>query len=148
MERRGGGRELVVNGSGHETWRVARTPRKGPRREKRESESGGERRPAQESARFGRGRRALGFGRRDRRRRFRLRRLADFERIDPDWIGDVLELGWAEIGDREIKPPLHLTVSVLRQADRPGRGDAFEPRGDVDAIAHQIAVALLDNVAK
>ena len=77
-----------------------------------------------------------------------MRRLADFERIDPDWIGDVLELGWAEIGDREIKPPLHLTVSVLRQADRPGLGDAFEPRGDIDAVAHQIAVALLDNVAE
>ena len=63
-----GGRELVVNGSGHETWRVASTPSKGPHREKRESESGGERPPAQESARFRRGRRALGFGRRDRLR--------------------------------------------------------------------------------
>ena len=78
--------------------------------------------------------RALGFGRRDRRR-FRSRRLADFKRIDPDWIGDVLELGWAEIGDREIKPPLHLTVSVLRQTDRPRRGDAFEPRCNIDPVA-------------
>ena len=91
--------------------------------------------------------RALGFGRRDRRR-FRSRRLADFKRIDPDWIGDVLELGWAEIGDREIKPPLHLTVSVLRQTDRPRRGDAFEPRCNIDPVAHEIAVALLYDVAK
>ena len=57
-------------------------------------------------------------------------------------------MGWAEIGDREIKPPLHLTVSVLRQTDRPGVGDTFEPRGDIDAVAHQIAVALLDHVAQ
>ena len=26
--------------------------------------------------------------------------------------------------------------------------NAFEPRGDIDAVAHQIAVALLDDVAK
>ena len=43
-----------------------------------------------------------GFFRRRDRRGLRLggRRLADLERIDPDRIGDVLELGWAEIGDR------------------------------------------------
>ena len=27
-------------------------------------------------------------------------------------------------------------------------GQAFEPRGDIDAVAHQIAVALLDDVAE
>ncbi len=37
--------ELIVNGSGHETRRVARTPGKGPRRKKREGERSGERRP-------------------------------------------------------------------------------------------------------
>ena len=45
------------------------------------------------------------------------------ERIDPDRIGDVLELFRAEIGDCEIEPALHLTIGVLGQADRAGRGD-------------------------
>ena len=74
--------------------------------------------------------------------------LADFERIDPDRLGDVLELGRAEIADREIEPRLHLPIRVLGQTDRAGLGDAFQPRGDIDAVAHQIAVALLDHVAE
>ena len=73
---------------------------------------------------------------------------ADFKRIDPDRLGDVLELGRAEIGDREIEPPLDLPIGVLGQADRAGLGDALQPRGDIDAVAHQIAVALLDDVAE
>ena len=70
------------------------------------------------------------------------------QRISADRLGDVLELGRAEVGHREIEPPLHLTIGVLREADRAGRGDALQPGGDVDAIAHQIAVALLDDVAQ
>src|SRR5712672_1115387 len=31
---------------------------------------------------------------------------ANLQRIDPDRIGDVLELGLAKIGDREIEPAL------------------------------------------
>ena len=45
---------------------------------------------------------------------------ADFNRIDPDRLGDVLELGRAEIGDREIEPPLDLTIGVLGEAIAPG----------------------------
>ena len=30
----------------------------------------------------------------------------------------------------------------------PGLGDAFQSRGDIDAVAHQVAVALLDNIAE
>ena len=48
----------------------------------------------------------------------------------------------------EIEPTFDLTIGVLGQTDRPGLGDPLEPRGDVDAVAHQIAVALLDDVAK
>ena len=77
-----------------------------------------------------------------------MRRLADFERIDADRLGDVLELGRAEVGDLQIKPSLDLPIGVLREADRAGLGDAFEPRGDIDAVAHQVAVALLDDVAE
>ena len=78
----------------------------------------------------------------------RLRRLAHFKGIDPDGVGDVLELGRAEIGYSEIKPPFHLTICVLGQTDRAGVGDALKTRGDVDAVAHQVAVALLDHVAE
>ena len=78
--------------------------------------------------------------------RLHLRRFADFERIDPDRVGNVLELGRAEIGDREFEPPFDLSIGVFGEADRPGRGDALEPGGDIDAVAHQIAVALLDHI--
>ena len=78
----------------------------------------------------------------------RLGGLADLQRIDPDRVGDVLELRRAEVADREIEPPFDLPIGVLRQADRARLADAFEPRGDIDAVAHQIAVALLDDVAE
>ena len=39
-------------------------------------------------------------------------------------------------------------VGVLGKADRARLRNAFEPRGDVDPVAHQIAVALLDDVAE
>ena len=70
------------------------------------------------------------------------------QRIDPDRPFDVLELGRAEVGDRHVEPAAHLAVGVLGEADRAGIGDPFEARGDVDAVAHQIAVALLDDVAE
>ena len=48
----------------------------------------------------------------------------------------------------EIEPPLDLPIGVLGEADRAGLGDALQPRGDIDAVAHQIAVGLLDDVAE
>ena len=80
-------------------------------------------------------------------RRLRPRGDADLQRIDPDRLGDILELGRAEIGDREIEPTLDLSIGVLGQADRAGLGDAFQPRRYVDSVAHEVAVALLDDVA-
>src|SRR5271166_309493 len=68
----------------------------------------------------------------------------DVKRIDPDRLGDVLQLGWAEIGHGEIKPPLDLPIGVLGQTNRAGLGDALQARGDIDAVAHEIAVGLLD----
>ena len=82
------------------------------------------------------------------RRGLRLGRRADFKRIDPDRLGDVLELGRAKIGHSEIEPPLDLPIGLFREADRAGLCDAFQPRGDIDAVAHQIAVGLLDDVAQ
>ena len=49
---------------------------------------------------------------------------------------------------REIEPPLGLAVSVVGKTDRTGFGDAFQSRGDIDPVAHQIAVALLDDIAE
>jgi hypothetical protein len=57
-------------------------------------------------------------------------------------------LGRAEIADLEIEPSLDLPVGLLREADRAGLGDAFKARGDIDAVAHQVAVAFLDHVAE
>ena len=54
----------------------------------------------------------------------------------------------AEIGDRQIEPPLDLPIGLLGQTDRAGLGDALQPRGDVDSVAHQVAVGLLDDVAE
>ena len=80
--------------------------------------------------------------------RFRLGGDADLQRIDPDRPFDVLELSLAEIRDRHVEPTAHLPVGVLGQANRARLGDSLQPRGDVDAVAHQVAVALLDDVAQ
>ena len=73
---------------------------------------------------------------------------ADLQRIDPDRLGDVPELGRAEISDHEIEPPLHLAIGVLGETDRAGRGDPLQSCGDIDAVAHQVTVRLLDNIAQ
>ena len=57
-------------------------------------------------------------------------------------------LDQAEIADRNVEPPLDLTIGVVRETYRAGLGYALEARGDIDAVAHQIAVALLDDVAE
>ena len=57
-------------------------------------------------------------------------------------------MGRAQIAHSEIEPRLHLPIGVLGQTDGAGLGDAFQSRGDIDAVAHQIAVALLDHVAE
>ena len=38
------------------------------------------------------------------------------------------------ISDLHIEPAAHLTIGVLGKADRAGRSDPFQSRGDVDAI--------------
>jgi hypothetical protein len=54
----------------------------------------------------------------------------------------------AEIDHLHVEPAADLTIGVLGEADRAGLGDTLQPRSDIDAIAHQIAVALLDDVAQ
>lgn len=84
---------------------------------------------------------------RRRRRRFLRRRGPDLDRIDTHRLGNILEFGRAEIADRNVEPRPHLPIRLFGQADRAGLGDPFESRGDVDRISHQIAVALLGDVA-
>jgi hypothetical protein len=50
--------------------------------------------------------RRAGYFRRWGRRGLRRGGPADFKRIDPDRLGDVLQLGRTEISDRKIEPPL------------------------------------------
>ncbi len=78
----------------------------------------------------------------------RLGGLGDINRIDPNRLGDVLELGRAEVRHRQVEPPFDLTISVVGEADRARLANAFEPCRDVDPVAHEIAVALLDDVAE
>ena len=61
-------------------------------------------------------------------------------------LGDVLEHDRAKIADRELQPRAHLPISVFGETDAAGHGDALEARGDIDAVAHEIAVALLNDV--
>jgi hypothetical protein len=63
-------------------------------------------------------------------------------------LGDVLEGLRAEIGDLKFEPRLHLSVGILGQANPARLADAFEPRRNVHPVTHQIAVALLHNVAE
>ena len=54
----------------------------------------------------------------------------------------------AVIVHHQIEPPLDLPVGLLRETDRARRANAFEPRGDIDAVTHQIAICFLDDVAE
>ena len=71
----------------------------------------------------------------------------------PDWMpitpktGSLFHAELTSVG-LEIEPPLDLSIGVLGQTDRPRLGDALQPRGDIDAVAHQVAVAFLDHVAE
>ena len=70
------------------------------------------------------------------------------QRIGPDRFGNVLQWRRAEIGNGNIEPPLDLPIGLLGKTDRARRGDALQSRSDVDPVAHQVAVGLLDDVAQ
>ena len=59
-------------------------------------------------------------------------------------------LSWVEPRSLTARSSRDLTCQYasLGQTDGAGLGNAFQSRGDIDAIAHQIAVALLDHVAE
>ena len=49
---------------------------------------------------------------------------------------------------RKVEPPLDLAIGILGKTDPSRLANAFQSRGDVDPVAHQIAVALLHHVAE
>jgi hypothetical protein len=53
-----------------------------------------------------------------------------------------------EVRDCEIEPRLHLAIGVLGETDCARPGDPLEARGYIDAVAHEVAVGLLDHVAE
>jgi hypothetical protein len=53
-----------------------------------------------------------------------------------------------EINELFLEPVTNLPVGVLGETDAARISNAFEPRRDIDAVAHQIAVAFLDHVAQ
>jgi hypothetical protein len=65
-----------------------------------------------------------------------------------DRLGNVLEPGRAEIDDLEFESRLDLPVGVLGQANPVRLANPFEPRRNVHPVAHQVAIALLDDVAE
>jgi hypothetical protein len=73
---------------------------------------------------------------------------ASLDRICAHWPRDVLEVFLSEIDELVSEPVTYLAVGILRKTDTTRLGDAFEARGDIDAVSHQVAVALLDHVAK
>jgi hypothetical protein len=64
-----------------------------------------------------------------------------------DRLGDVLERRGAQVVDLEVESLFDLAIGVLGKADRSGLRDTFEARGDVDAVAHKIVVALFHDIA-
>ena len=63
-------------------------------------------------------------------------------------LGDVLEALWPEVGDLKLEPRLDLPVGVFRETNLARLANPFEARGDIDPVAHEVAVRLLDNVAE
>ena len=73
---------------------------------------------------------------------------ADVNRVSPHWSSDVFEFFFTEIDERFFDPVAHLTIGVFGKVDAARISDALKARGNVDAVAHQIAVALLDHIAE
>jgi hypothetical protein len=84
------------------------------------------------------------------RQRLQLRFSLDFplhrNAIDAHRTGDVLDLLLAEIVEGEVEAVAHLLVRRGAEADPARLGQRFEPGGNVDAVAEDVAV-LDDDVA-
>jgi hypothetical protein len=56
--------------------------------------------------------------------------------------------GFDTLDLKAAKALLDLPIRLLGQTNGTGLGGAFQARGDIDAIAHQVTVALLDYIAE
>ena len=74
--------------------------------------------------------------------------MPNLKLINPYRFSDVLQLGFAEIVDREIKSRFHLPIGIFRNTYGSRLSDALQSRSDIDTITHQVAIAFLDNVAE
>src|SRR6185437_4383386 len=68
--------------------------------------------------------------------------------MDPYRPGDVLELLLAEIDEALLEPVADVLVSRAGEDDSARLANPLQTRGDVDPVAHQVAVLLLDHVAE
>src|SRR5262249_57143088 len=68
--------------------------------------------------------------------------------LPPRRRGFSLVWGGAEWGPRHIKACFDLPIGIFGEADRARLGDTFQSRGDIDAVAHQVPVALLDHITE
>ena len=60
--------------------------------------------------------------------------------IDPHRLRDVLQLLLAHIADVSASFALDLLVGVVGKTDAAGCGERLQPRGDVDAVAEDVAL--------
>ena len=80
--------------------------------------------------------------------RFLRRRRALAQQVSAHGVGDIFEALRPEVGHLKLESRLDLPIGVLRQANPARLTDPLQPGGDVDAVAHEIAIRLLDNIAK
>ena len=67
--------------------------------------------------------------------------------IGPHRARDVLEALLAHVLEDEVEPCGHILVDTSRDADAAGVGQRFQPRGDVHAVAEDVAVVADDDLA-
>ena len=72
---------------------------------------------------------------------------AGLDRINSHWPCNVLKFPLTKIGESFLQAITHLPIGVLGKTDTARISNAFQSCGDIDAIAHQVAVALLDYIA-
>ena len=75
------------------------------------------------------------------------RSRVEHDTVDPDWIGDALDLLLAERGKADRQFSFHVVVGRAGDGNATRFGQCLHPVGDVDAVAVDV-VPLDDDVAK
>jgi hypothetical protein len=70
------------------------------------------------------------------------------QQVSAHRLGDVLEALSPEVRHLKLEPRLDLSVGVFGQANLTRLANPFQPGRDIHAIAHEVAVRFLDDVAK